>query len=46
MSPRTLERFTVTVLLTALGCYSLREYFEATGHIDNEHHWPQVRAGQ
>ncbi|WIA29214.1 hypothetical protein OEZ86_011725 [Tetradesmus obliquus] len=43
VSPRQLERFTVSVLLVTLGCYSLREYFEATGHIDNEHHWPQVR---
>uniref|UniRef100_A0A383VT52 Uncharacterized protein n=1 Tax=Tetradesmus obliquus TaxID=3088 RepID=A0A383VT52_TETOB len=44
VSPRTLERFIVTVLLTALGCYSLQEYLEAAGHIDNEHHWPQVEA--
>ncbi|WIA09184.1 hypothetical protein OEZ85_008595 [Tetradesmus obliquus] len=42
VSPRQLERFTVSVLLVTLGCYSLRDYFEATGHIDNEHHWPQV----
>ena len=46
VSPRQLERFTVSVLLVTLGCYSLREYFEATGHINNEHHWPQVRARQ
>uniref|UniRef100_A0A383VG40 Uncharacterized protein n=1 Tax=Tetradesmus obliquus TaxID=3088 RepID=A0A383VG40_TETOB len=42
VSPRQLKRFTVSVLLVTLGCYSLREYFETAGHIDNEHHWPQV----